>query len=385
MGSSSDSDSSDSVEGAFEKERRHANEWKEQEKTHLDKDCNDACATLEWSQFMKSTAGVLQYMEGAKAESLELCSLVPHSPHQKHKIHDSNTVEETENEQGHTPASSSGVPVSSGSRATQSESIPTVPPRLHSMTTNLTILTESSEAPHQSVRMKAAEICVQRDGKHGGFEGPHGSSSAEALAVETPQPAIYGRITGAVRAGIPTPSAALLDRLPTECSPPRVSSAPTSPGGKNGPEPRSSTTSFSQAFNERDVRFVAGPAMESLTSTASEYVFGDPFLQKTPISLVNAGGGNRLRVAGCEPELPRDVLPFEASRTYSRQQGVALAEQVKDECARTQDGMPVIADAGSQIDVVASVGEAEVKRRIAREKARCVEARQQRREDSIRK
>ncbi|CAN0276848.1 unnamed protein product, partial [Pylaiella littoralis] len=90
MDSCSDSDSNGSLKRAFEEEPGQGNERKVLETTHLNKGfTEDACAsTLEWSQFLESTAEVFQYMEEAKAETLEVCSLAPHSPHQDHKTHD---------------------------------------------------------------------------------------------------------------------------------------------------------------------------------------------------------------------------------------------------------------------------------------------------------
>lgn len=380
MDSSSDSDSNRSMDRAFEEELVRVNEWRELEKTHVDKCLNeDLCtSTLEWSRFMKSTAVVLQYMEEAKAESLEVCSLVPRSPHQEHKTHDGKAVEEAENERDHTPpASSSGVLLPSGSRETRSESIPAVPPRLSSMTANLTVRNESSTGPDLSVS-KAAGMCVQRDDAHSNaFEAPNRPGSAERLVAVARQPTIDGCI--------PTPSIALLDGVPTECAPPRVFSAPESPGRQADPEPSSSST----AFNELDARSVpvARAATESLTlTTCEECVFGDPSaMQNAPTPLVNAGCVNIVRVMESEPELQRDVLSFQASHTSIHQQQVALAEQVKNDCTCPQDLIPVITEACSQIDIMTSLGEAEVERRVAREKALCVEARRQRREDSIRK
>lgn len=382
MDSSSDSDSNTSIDRAFKEELQRANEWRELGETHVEKSLNkgSCTSTLEWSRFMKSTAVMLQYMEEAKAESLDVCSLAPRSPHQEHKTPDGNVVEEAENERDHTPASSSVVVFSSGSRAARSESNPAVPPRLSPTTTNLRVLVEySTEAFHPELSVSnAAEMCVQPVSTHSNdFEAPNRPGSAERLEAVARQPTIDGCIS--------TPSTALLDGVPAECVRPSVSSAPGSPRRKAGLEPSSTST----AFNELDVGFVpiAGPATEApALATSEECVFGDPSaVQNTPTPLVNAGDVNNLRVIASEGELQRDVLSFDATHASNCQQDVAVAEQMKNECACTQNPIPVITEECSHIDVMASLGEAEVERRVAREKARCVEARRQRREDNVRK
>lgn len=378
MDSGSDNGSDDSdeyLDGGIEERSPRMNELGKLEMACVNNGLSeDANATLEWSKFMSSTEGMCQYMEEATAAIQGLSSLAIPSPSQERKTQHNAAEEADDQEQG---CSSPGALFPPNNNKTQLE--PTIQsaevfPRLsRANTTNLAVTTEpSTDAPlADQLGPTTSKLFAPNDSTHGDSSVPDRPSSMECRASVTKQADINESDRTVGLAEISTQKV-----LAAESSPHPSSKSPGRRRAGLQPSP--------------DKRISAEPpdtvSASLLTSTLSS---GDSTagasVENPPISLVGEGERTNLKTKGSEPEVPLVPRVIEGSGTSTSQQEGAFLDQMKNEFACFDGGIPVIADALSQIDVITSVGDTEVARRIGREKARCVEARQQRRKDSITK
>lgn len=379
MDSSRDNGSEDideSMDWGIEETPSIISDLEELENTcHDEGHTEDANATLEWSQFLSSTEGMLRYMEEATATIQDVPSLVVPSPGQESIAQDSTAVEFADQEQG---CSSPGALFSTSRNSIQFEpmALPAeVLPRLSfADTMNLAVTTETSSDASLTDQLGStmAGLSVPHDRVRSESSVPDRPGSMECRASVGNQADINESGRRGFPAGIPTQKV-----LDAEPSPPPSSSG--SPGRHVGlgltpdktisAEPPSTPVSSTGLLNST-------PSSQSLT--------GDADMETTPLHLVDEGEITILKAISSEPRLPWTSRVFETSRISTSQ--VALSDhQVKSEFACFEGGISVIAGVFPQIDVMASVGEIEVARRIGREKARCVKARQQQRKDSITK
>lgn len=335
-----------------------------------------ANATVEWSQFMNSTEGILQYMDQATATIQGLPSLVTPSPSQEQKTQENASGEVHGQEQ---ECSSPGVLVSPNSNKTQCE--PTTLPgevlaRLScANTTDLAVTTGLSTAASLADQLgpTTTELFAPNDSIHSNSSAPGRSSSMECRASMS----IHANIKE-------SDGMVVIAEIPAETAWPAASSCPPSSSGSPRRHAGLEPNPDNQISAQQPPSTVAAAGL--MTSTPSNRSsIGDAPLQNTPLSLVDDGERNRLKKMGSKPEPLLASRVLESSRTSTLQQNLALLDNVKGVFPCFEGGEPVIVDVFSQIDVMASVGESEVARRIGREKARCVEARQQRRKDSITK
>lgn len=377
MDSSSDNgseDSDESVEREIEEISSCINDLEELQTACDDKGCaQGSTTTLEWSQFMNSTEGMLQYLAEATATIQDVSSLVIPSPSQEQSTRDSTTaVKVADHEQG---CLSPGVLFSTSSNKTQIEPMilpgERLPRLLRTLTTNFTVTAEPSTAPSLAGQRgpTTAGLSVPQQHIPSQCSVPDRPGSTESRAPVTEQAGVNESDRRIVVAGIPPQSV-----LAKESFPPR--SASGSPGRHAGHEPTPNIQDSAKPLCTTGL----------LTPTLSnQSVIGDDAsVPGTPFPLVDKRERNALQAMTSESKLPRASRVFETS-DIPTSQPEGLSEQVKSEFARVEGGIPGIADAISQIDVMASVGESEVARRIRREKARHVEARQKRRKDSMTK
>lgn len=380
MDSSSDNGSDDSdgfMDGGIEETTSSLNGLEKLETASHGKDLSeDENATLEWSQFMNSTEGMLQYMEEATATIQDVSGLVIPSPSQEQKPQDAISGDVDDQQQRN---SSPGAHLSHSSDKTQFEPIALpaeVLPRLSCpTTTNLTVTKEPSKDAALADQLKpaAVEIFSPNDSIRSASSTADRPGSMECRALEAKQAGINESDVMVGLAGIPTPTS-----MAAESSRP-ASSSGSPPCRHAGFEPYPDKLISA----EPSITVSAAGLLGSTSSNRSAN--GDAPVQYAPLSLVDEGERVTRESKSSTPALPLASRVLEVSHTSTSQQEVALLDQVKSEFACFEGGMPVIADVSSQADVMASVGETEVARRIGREKARCVEARQQRRKDSIAK
>lgn len=371
------SESGQSIESGFETESSLSGDIEELETTTRDEeDCADAArVTLEWSRFVNSTKGVLKYMQQAAAEIFDANNLEPPPPLKEPTTRDSSTAE---TEEKGPECSSTGVflhSIYNPSEATTRHAA--FPPQLHcedvkntTATTGFSIsashpghrgsTTGEFLAPHSRIRSDSSSSNRPVSTRSTATEHQHAvfkESETDAAHVEVP---------------IPMPGAGLCvrggaDTAHPHFSPPRASGVSGSPGRGADPYPDKSRSSASPPRK-------AVPATDMPIPTASEdNVEGDRSAENTTFSLAGKGYEDMSGARGSKPE-----ILFEASL-------VSTSQQEKSGCAYVGGGTSMIADSFSWIEVMTSVGEAEVARRIDRERARCVAARQQRRGESIKK
>jgi len=378
MDSNSDNgsdDSDESFDGVLDDRIPCTYDLKKLETTHDDNHLSeDASATLEWSQFMNSTEGMLQYMEEATATIEGVSGLVIPSPREEQRPQHGTSEEVDDHEHGE---SSAGAPVSPNNRKAQTgpttlpvEALPHVS---CADTTSFVTATEPSkdallagQLGLATVKLTALNDSLRRDSS-----APDGPGSKECRASEAKQAGI-NESDAVVRMGIPT-------QPPTSTKSCPLSSSSKSPGGHAGLEPQPDT----KIPAEPPIKVSAAGLLTSTPSNRS--TTGDTSVQNTPFSLVDGGERNILNKLGFKREVPLASCVFKTSLTSTSQQGVVLVDQVESELVCFESGIPDLADFVSQIDVIESVAETEVARRIVQEKARYAEARQQRRKDSIAK
>lgn len=368
MDSSSDNGSDDNdefldVDGGIEEKVSCTNELGKFETASHDKGLSeDASANLEWLQFMDSTEGMLQYMEEATATIKNVSGSIIASPsEEKTKQYDmSGGVDDQE--QGHSSLVAPRSPSSNKARfepATLPEEV--LPLLSCANTTNLTATTE----PLKEVGIFAPDDSIRSD-----TSAPDRPGYKEVRASEVKQ------------AGINESDATVgLARISTEMLMAVESSPPPSPRGSPGrhAEPQPHEQSSAEPPSTVLAADILSPSPSNRSAT------GDSPVQNVTLSLVDERRIVFLEKKSYEPELRLASRVLEASHASTSQQEVALLDQANREFACFEVGIPVIADVLSQVRVMASVGETEVEQRIGREKARCVEARQQRRRDSIAK
>lgn len=355
-GSDVSDDSDEPVDGGVERKSSCTNDLDEVENTCDDKDLTGgANATLEWSQFMNSTEGMLQYMEEATATLQGVSSLVISFPSLEQKMQESTTVGVPDQEQGY---SSAGALFSPSRNKTQLETT-TLPAEVFARLSCAGTI-EASLADQLGPTTARAFVSHDRIRSDSSVLNKPGSMECRASVAK--QADLNERDRMVVAEGIPPQNLSVKEHSPL----------PSSPGSPGRLEPN------------LDTQISVEPPRAAVSATESNRSFtGDASMQNPPVSLVDNGEISIPKEIGSQPELRSASRVFETGRIFTSQQEVPLLDQVKSEFTCFEGGIPAAADVISQIDVMASVGENEVARRIGREKARCVEARQQRRKDSI--
>ena len=349
------SESEQSIESGFETETWRPSDLEELETTTDQEDSTDQ-ANLEWSRFMISTEGVLKYMEEATAEIIGTSKLTPPPPHKEPTTHDSNTVTVAKIEPGssscNTPAEETRrltafLPQHCCEDMTATESSTCIPPSDYRGRAAAEIL-ES----HERISSESAESSRSVSTK---LQHTVKESESGAELAEIPLPSVGGYIVGE-------------DAEKTHhqhCSPSRASMVSGSPGRGADPTPRKKNTA---ALSLQ----VTVPATDMPIPTASkDNLDRDRSAQSMPPSLLDNEAEDASKATG--PELE---IPFEVSR-------ISASQQDESDRACMESGTSMIAASFSRIEVIASVGEAEVSRRVEREKARHMAARQQRRDQNI--
>lgn len=370
------SESEQSIESGVETETSRSTDLQVLETITRDKeDCADAAnVTLEWSRFMNSTEGVLKYMQRATAEILDANKLEPPPPHTESTTRDSSAVETAESGPG---SSSTGMILHSMNNPSEALTRHAAfPPQLHcedvkniTATTGFSTLCASHTGHRGSptARLLAPHSRTSRD-----FSAPDRPVSTPSTAAEHQHDVVKESETDVSLAEVPMPGVGLCvregaDTSHPHVSPPRAPGVSGSPRRGAGPIPDKSNSAASPAREA-----VPAADMPILTSS-NDNVDGDRLAQNMTFSLVDKGDGDTSGAMGSKPE-----IHFEASL-------VSNSQREKSGCAYVGGGTSMIADSFSRIEVITSVGEAEVARRVNRQKARCVVARQQRRDESIKK
>lgn len=398
--SSSSCDSDDYLVGdvggnSLGAQRLRIKEWVDLDTTgHNSNQHEDTCANLEWSQFINSAHGVVQYLKQATAVILDVSGLEPPSPRHEHtsQLLD-NTVEDTDGKPG-LATTSSGVflPGNSGTPSEPTPSLPATPPNFLGVNESLKVMVESSG--HESNPEYDGPNLVKRLVPE---DQTREDSSAPCIPISTDCLAAVARKTDAhadvfpaekcvsevgndrdvTHAAFPVSRTGLAERLPNELSKPPVGPPPQSSAKQACPELPSGQMPLSTS-SERDTLPALVPVASLLTVTVPrESLSGHPSAKDVLHSLVDTKGS--------EPELPSDPSA-ETSNIFPRQQegALPLPVQPKKGGAGIEDRTSMVVDTVSHTDVVASVGEAAVARRIEREMARSLEAKRKRRDDNIR-
>jgi len=340
-----------SIESGFETETWRSSDQEELETPTRDEGVSAAGAanvTLEWSRFMNSTEEVFKYMHQATAEILDANKLEPPSPHKEPTTRDSSTTETARI--GPVCSSTGGILHSSNNPSEATNRHTMIPPQLH----------------YEDVKLLAP-----RSRTMNGLSAPNRPVSTQSTTAEHDHAAEKISERDADAAEVPVPGAGRCvregaDTSHSHYSPPGASGVSGGiPGRGAGHVPDKSSSAASPPRE-------AIPATDMLISTASkDNVEGDRSAQNMSFSLVD--NGDEYTSGATEPE-----LPLEASL-------VSASQQQKSGRAHMIGGTSMIAQSFSRVEVITSVGEAEVARRVEREKARFMAARQQRREESIKK
>lgn len=335
----------------------------------------DASAARDWSQFMSSTKGMLQYMEEAIATIDGVSSLHIVAPGQEQITQDHISEGVDHQEQS---SSSPRVLFSPRSNIPQFEpnSLPPgVLPRLpRANMKNLGDTTEPSTAASLAYQLglTTAELLETNDSMRNGISSvpdrPPGFRECQASVAKEADISESDLLVGVVGSSA--------QEMPAmESSPPPPSSG--NPGRDAGFDSNPDKQISEILPNNVSATGLLTPTMSNQSLT------GDAPVQRTPFSVVHEEERSIPKAEGSEPELSLAELVLETSRMSTSKQEEALFDQVSSDLACFEGRLPAMADVFSQMDVMASVGEAEVSRRIGREKARCKEARQKRRRDSI--
>lgn len=370
------------------------NEWVGLNTTgHNSNQHEDTCANLEWSQFINSAQGVSQYLEEATAVIMDVVGLEAPSPRHDQQLLD-NMVEDTDEKLGLPNASSRVLlPSKGGAPSDPTPSLPATPPNLLRVNESLTLMAESSghESNPEFDGPNSVERFMPQDEKREDSSAPYIPVSTDCLAALAQNPDIHvdvfpaekcaidlGSDRDATHEGIPVSHTGLAERLPNELSKPPVGPPPESSAKQACPELPCGQMPLSTS-SER----VALPAFVPVASLPTDTVpreslSGHPSAEDIVHSLVDTKGS--------QPELPLDPSSVETSNILPRQQegALPLPVQQKKGGADIEGKMSMVVDTVSRTDVIASVGEAAVARRIEREKARLLEAKRKRRDHNIR-
>lgn len=333
----------------------------------------DTCSTVAWSQFMSSAEEVLRYMKKTTAEVLDASGLNALSMREEYTPHGSSTAEASENEQENTRTLPIGTLSSTNAKTTCFESWSPLPAADHDlwhMGNDLTTLDTSVVDASARKRRVSNDVAL-----HAPVDIPF---STECFVAAARQPDITPNVSVAKRSTASDGNGhvehgGLVGKVPAASCIPHAASVSLSPARQTSPILDSGVVS-TPAIKGMDMPSAWIPATPPPASTTSRgSVRGDLSVHEEPSVLIDE---QNIHSLGAE---------LEADCTLPRQCVEGTSQKLEKHCVYTGGGTPAVAEFGSQFDAMASVGDAEVARRIAQGKTQSVHARRQQRKDNIKK